>query len=54
MLFGGALQSPQRVGRPGDEPAAEEFLDKLPRQPDGKMKCQVNVTRLECASIGVI
>jgi hypothetical protein len=30
MLFGSTFQSPQRVGRPGDEPAAEDFLDKLP------------------------
>jgi hypothetical protein len=27
------------------------FSTSCPRQPDGKMKCQVNVTRLECASI---
>ena len=30
------------------------FSISCPRQPDGKMKCQVNVTRLECALNGVI
>lgn len=29
MLFGGAFQSPQRVGWPSDEPPAEDFLDEL-------------------------
>jgi hypothetical protein len=30
MPFGGAFQSPQRLGRSGDEPPAEDFLDELP------------------------
>jgi hypothetical protein len=29
MLFGGAFQSPQRVGRSGDEPTAEDCCDEL-------------------------
>ena len=29
ILFRGAFQSPQRVGRPSDEPPAEDFLDEL-------------------------
>jgi hypothetical protein len=33
ILFGGAFQSPQRAGRSGDEPPAEDFLDELSPPP---------------------
>jgi hypothetical protein len=54
MLFGGAFQSPQRAGRPGGDPPVEDFLDKSSPPAWREVEVELFVTRLECASIGVI
>jgi hypothetical protein len=51
MLFGGAFQSPHRVGRSGDEPPAEDFLDELPppawREDEVSVECDAARLRVD-------
>jgi hypothetical protein len=51
MLFGGAFQSPQRVGRSGNEPPAEDFLDELPppawREDEVSVECHAARVRVD-------
>src|SRR5882724_6349371 len=51
ILFGGALQSPQRVGRPSDEPPAEDFLDELSppawREDEVSVECHAARVRVD-------
>jgi hypothetical protein len=51
ILFGGAFQSPQRVGRSGDEPPAENLLDKLSppawREDEVSVECDAARVRVD-------
>jgi hypothetical protein len=51
MLFGNAFQSAQRVGRSGDEPPAEDFLDELPspawREDEASVECDAARVRFD-------
>ena len=51
ILFGGAFQSPQRVGRPSDEPPAEDSLDELSppawREDEVSVECHAARVRVD-------
>ena len=51
ILFGGAFQSPQRVGRPSDEPPAEDCLDELSppawREDEVSVECHTARVRVD-------
>ncbi len=51
ILFGGTFQSPQRVGRPSDEPPAEDFLDEMSppawREDEVSVECHTARVRVD-------
>jgi hypothetical protein len=51
MPFGGGFQPPQRLGRSGDEPPAEDFLDELPppawREDEASGECDAARVRVD-------